>query len=247
LSTLAEAAPWRQLAAAGRPLVELLREPRGGHAAIGRAKRFLRAAGLPRAQRWQRYLALADRAERRALYSPEIAANIDFDEVDRMGRQYFETAPAVDPLDRALYQDLKFYLPDDILALTDRMGMWHSLELRVPFLDHPFVEFCARIPSSLKIRRGEKKHLLRRAARPLLPAAVLDHRKQGFNSPMASWLRGSLRALAPGGGTATASGVLVPAEIERRIAAHHARRARNEKQIFSVLMFERWWQRHHHD
>ena len=247
LSALAEAAPWRQLAAAARPLVELLREPRGGHAAIGRAKRFLRAAGLPPAQRWQRYQALADRAERRALYSPEIAANVNFDDVDRMGRQYFEAAPAVDPLDRALYQDLKFYLPDDILALTDRIGMWHSLELRVPFLDHPFVEFCARIPSSLKIRRGEKKYLLRQSARPLLPAAVLDHPKQGFNSPMASWLRGSLRDLAPDAGAASASGVLVPAEVRRRIADHQARKARNEKQIFSVLMFERWWQRHHHD
>ena len=55
-------------------------------------------------------------------------------------------------MDRALYQDLKTYLPEDILALSDRLGMHHSLEIRVPFIDHKVVEYCARIPSHMKIK-----------------------------------------------------------------------------------------------
>ncbi len=243
LSTMTERTPWRQLARAARPVVGALREPRGGHSRINHAKRFLEAAGLPPARRWQSYQAIASQDQRRGLYLPEIAADIDFDGVDAMGRVYFERATGDDPLDRALYQDLKFYLPDDILALTDRVGMWHSLELRVPFVDHTIVEFCAGIPSSLKLARGEKKHLLRQAARPLVPAAVLDHRKQGFGSPMAAWLRGALDGFVRASLSPSAikrSGVLMPVEVARRVAAHTERRALNDKQIFTMLMFERW-------
>jgi asparagine synthase (glutamine-hydrolysing) len=248
LSTLTDRAPWRQLARAARPVVRSLREPRGGNYRINHAKRFFEASSLAPASRWQSYQAIAPQAQRRAMYRPEIASAIDFDAVDRMGRQYFEDAPAIDPLDRALYQDLKCYLPDDILALTDRVGMWHSLELRVPFIDHTLVEFCARIPPDLKIVRGQKKHLLREAARPLLPASVLNHRKQGFASPMAAWLRGSLKefvgkALRPS--EIERSGVLVPAAVQGQLEAHDDRRALNDKQIFAVLMFQRWWTRHH--
>ncbi len=249
LSTLIDRTPFRQMARAARPLVHSLREPRGGHYRINHAKRFLEAAGLSPSHRWQSYQAIAAQEERRTLYRPEVASEIDFDAVDRIGRKYFEEAAATDPLDRALYQDLKFYLPDDILALTDRVGMWHSLELRVPFVDHTLVEFCARIPASLKLAHGEKKHLLRRAARPLVPASVLNHRKQGFGSPMSMWLRGSLKdfvATSLHTSNIDRSGVLVPAQVQRHLVAHEERRALNDKQIFAMLMFERWWKRQGH-
>jgi asparagine synthase (glutamine-hydrolysing) len=249
LSTLVDRAPWRQMVRAAGPLVRTLREPRGGHYRINHAKRFVEAAGLAPSRRWQSYQAIAPQEQRRSLYQSGIAEEIDFDAVDRIGRQYFESLEGADPMDRALYQDLKFYLPDDILALTDRVGMWHSLELRVPFVDHTLVEFCARIPASMKLARGQKKVLLKEAARPLLPASVLDHRKQGFASPMAMWLRGSLSpfvksSLRPS--EIERSGVLKPAQVQQQLTAHEERRSLNDKQIFAVLMFERWWKRHQH-
>jgi asparagine synthase (glutamine-hydrolysing) len=163
--------------------------------------------------------------------------------VDRAGRRYYERCDASDPLDRALYQDIKMYLADDILALTDRIGMWHSLELRVPFLDHTLLEFCARIPTNLKIRFGEKKHLLRRAAAPFIPASVLNHRKQGFASPMAMWMRGGLkdfvgRNLSPS--CLNDVGVLNPPAVTALMDAHEGRLALNDRQVFAVLMFQRW-------
>jgi asparagine synthase (glutamine-hydrolysing) len=136
------------------------------------------------------------------------------------------------------------YLPDDILALTDRIGMWHSLELRVPFVDHTLVEFCARIPSRMKIRRGEKKYLLRKAAAPFLPPSVLNHRKQGFASPMAMWLRGGLRDFAASNLSEKAiseAGVLLPERVSAVMTAHHERREMNDKQVFAMLMFQRWF------
>ena len=73
---------------------------------------------------------------------------------------------------------------------------------------------------------------------------MLNHRKQGFASPMAMWLRSSMRGFTDAWLSPQAlakSGVLVPAQVQRRIADHQARRALNDKHIFSVLMFERWW------
>jgi asparagine synthase (glutamine-hydrolysing) len=98
----------------------------------------------------------------------------------------------------------------------------------------------------LKLAHGEKKHLLRRAARPLVPASVLNHRKQGFASPMAAWLHGPLTgyvqsALAPA--AIARSGVLQPETVAGHVRAHAERRALNDKQIFAMLMFERWWTR----
>jgi asparagine synthase (glutamine-hydrolysing) len=71
------------------------------------------------------------------------------------------------------YVDFTTWLPDDLLLKADRMSMAHSLELRVPFLDHKLVEFAARLPVDLKIRRGTNKYLLKRLMKPLLPAGIL--------------------------------------------------------------------------
>jgi asparagine synthase (glutamine-hydrolysing) len=135
------------------------------------------------------------------------------------------------------------YLPDDILALTDRVGMWHSLELRVPFLDHTLVEFCARIPNTFKLRGRTKKYLLDRVARPILPPSVFNHRKQGFAAPLAIWLRGDLKESVQSSLTPSrlgALGVLRADSVRRLLTSHHERRTLNDRQILAVLMFQLW-------
>ena len=243
LSATASRMPWRLLLRAAAPLVNSLREEEGGHYRVNHLKRFVAAADLPPAERWQRYHAVFSSAARRRLYRPEVAKLIDFEAVDHAGRRYFDACDAAEPLDRALYQDLKMYLPDDILALTDRVGMWHSLELRVPFIDHTLLEFCARVPSQLKLRRGQKKYLLREASRSWLPESVLNHRKQGFASPMAIWLRGGLRGFVESNLTPDALdrvGVVEPRAAAELLQAHQERRSLNDKQLFALLMFQRW-------
>jgi len=246
LSQHASQFPWRLLLRAAAPLVMALPEESGGHYRVNHLKRFVAASSLEPPARWQRYHALFPADVRRSLYRPAIASQIDFERVDQAGRRYYEQCDAADPLDRALYQDIKMYLPDDILALTDRVGMWHSLELRVPYIDHTLLEFCARIPTDLKLRRGDKKYLLKQAARPFLPESVFTHRKQGFASPMAIWLRGGLRPFVESSladATVNHDGVLLPTKVRELITAHHERRALNDKHVFAMLMFQQWWKR----
>ena len=102
---------------------------------------------------------------------------------------------ATDPVSRMLDVDVQTYLPGDLLVKMDIATMAHSLEVRSPFLDHVLMERVARLPSSMKLRRGKLKFLLKEATRPWLPASVIDRPKMGFGVPIASWFRGTLRSL----------------------------------------------------
>jgi asparagine synthase (glutamine-hydrolysing) len=98
-------------------------------------------------------------------------------------------------LNRFLWADQLYYLPDDILYKCDRMSMAHSLEVRPPFLDHRIVEFAARLPENLKIRGGKLKYILRELMKDRLPGSVLSRQKEGFDIPAHDWLRTTLRPL----------------------------------------------------
>lgn len=106
--------------------------------------------------------------------------------VERM-RSIYERYPA-DRLTRAMYFDLKTYLPDHVLAKVDSASMAASLEVRVPLLDHRVVELAGRIPSGFKLRNGAGKWILKRLARTWLPEDLIDQQKVGFDPPLASWL-----------------------------------------------------------
>ena len=96
---------------------------------------------------------------------------------------------SADPLGETLYLDAQLALPDDMLHYFDRASMAHSLEVRVPFLDHHVVEFAARIPSKYKVRRRVGKHVLRTAARGLVPEHAIAKKKAGFfRASVGSWL-----------------------------------------------------------
>ncbi len=226
-----------------KPFVNCLREERGGHYRINHLKRFVAGGSLPAAQRWQSYTRTMTPEQRFALYSPEIIDMIDFEYVEQLGWEHFERLPEGDNLDRALYQDLNTYLPEDILALSDRVGMHHSLELRVPFVDHKLVEYCARIPNRLKINRREKKYLLKSVANDFLPKSVINHRKQGFCAPMAAWLRGPLKETVEQhlfGQDTQSKGLFRPEALRKLVDDHMAFSSLNDKILFSLLVFQKW-------
>jgi asparagine synthase (glutamine-hydrolysing) len=85
-----------------------------------------------------------------------------------------------DPLPATLYVDAQLALVDDMLHYFDRASMAHSLEVRVPFLDHHLVEYCATIPAHLKVRRLTTKYVLKQAARGLIPDRIIHKPKIGF-------------------------------------------------------------------
>ncbi|MBI3682350.1 MAG: asparagine synthase (glutamine-hydrolyzing) [Acidobacteria bacterium] len=96
-------------------------------------------------------------------------------------------------LGRMLYTDQKTYLVE-LLMKQDQMSMACSIESRVPFLDHPLVEFAAGVPDRLKIRRGSGKYILKKAFEDLLPAEILNRPKMGFPTPLRQWLRSEAAA-----------------------------------------------------
>src|SRR5205085_591609 len=151
-------------------------------------------------------------------------------------------------VDRALKTDLRWYLADDILTLTDRLSMWHSLELRVPYLDHRFVEEVMSIPANLKIRGFNQKRILKQVAAKWLPAPVIKHRKQGFEAPMGRWLRGPLKSLMQdtlGAACLAERGTCEAPETGRRQSAHLSGARRDGKVVSSRLMCELWLARQH--
>src|SRR2546429_2788261 len=126
--------------------------------------------------------------------------------------------------------------------------MWHSLELRVPYLNHRFVEEVMSIPANLKIRGFNQKRILKQVAAKWLPAPVIKHRKQGFEAPMGRWLRGPLKSLMQdtlGAACLAEAGIFDAAEIARLPSEHLSGARKHSKVLFLLLMFQLWpaWQR----
>jgi asparagine synthase (glutamine-hydrolysing) len=150
---------------------------------------------------------------------------------------------AKEAVDWGLFADLYTYLPDDLLTLTDRISMAHSLEVRVPFLDHELIEFVSRIPARFKVRGFRKKILFRRAIRPWVPASHLRRAKQGFSIPLADWLRGPLRSML--GDLASSrhmreSPWLDAAVVHRLVDEHLSGRVTHEVRLWAILCFLEW-------
>jgi asparagine synthase (glutamine-hydrolysing) len=145
-----------------------------------------------------------------------------------------------------LYMDTRFYLPSDMLVKVDRMSMAHSLEAREPFLDYRLVEFAARIPSEIKFKDHVRKHLLKQGLLPLLGPEILNRKKAGFNVPKNVWLRGPLRqmaedTLAPS--RLARHGLFRSDYVQRLLREHRLRRADHSFQLWSLLVFQLWYDR----
>jgi asparagine synthase (glutamine-hydrolysing) len=147
--------------------------------------------------------------------------------------------------DAVAYTDFHTQLPDEFLHMTDRLSMAHSLEARVPFLDHRFVELVFRIPASLRTRAGDLKYLFKRAVGDLLPPAVLQGGKRGFVIPIKLWLRDPLRPLVErllSENRLRQQGIFRPEFNRRFVRPHLAGHADYTWQIWAALMFQLWHQ-----
>jgi len=130
---------------------------------------------------------------RRRLYSPSMHRDLQGYHAIEVLQHHMRRAPTDNHLARVQYADLKTYLPGDILTKVDRAAMAVSLEVRVPILDHPFLEWAVNLPPELKLRNREGKYVFKRALEPHVPDEVLYRPKMGFAVPLATWFRGPLR------------------------------------------------------
>jgi len=170
------------------------------------------------------------------------AACHDFDVMSPF-QMYYERCLTDDPLDKALYVDIKTYLPDDILVKVDRMSMAHALEVRAPLLDHKVLEFSATIPSALKLRGRTTKSLLKEALAGDIPEEILTRKKHGFTMPLAEWLRKDLREIVEDclfSPRAVQRGLFQTPTVTKLWNDHLSKQIDYSAHIWLLMMFELW-------
>lgn len=208
-------------------------------------KRFVRSTQASPAERYLGYVSKIGEKHQKTFFSDGHSDYAEaFASSKRKFLSHFVAENAVDPLNKVFYCDVKTYLPDDILACTDRLSMHHSLEVRVPFLDHKLMEFCATIPPAMKIQRFRKKYLLKKGLSSMLPRQVITHKKQGFVGPMAQWLHTELRAFTLdklSDRSMRAHGLLNPKTVQTILHEHYSGMESHDTLIWSLLVFQSWF------
>jgi asparagine synthase (glutamine-hydrolysing) len=200
---------------------------------------------LPWAERYLEGVSLQAFDREMALLSDDFRATAlsDADPMSAL-RKYLDEAPARDPLSRVLYLDTKTYLPGDILTKVDRMSMLASLEVRVPMLDHLFLEWVAGLPPDWKMRGTKQKYILAKLAQRVgVPKDVLDRPKQGFALPLRHWMRNELRDLIVSvlqDSSTVQRGYFNPPGVQRLLGEHFEGRRDHSARIWRFLMFELW-------
>ncbi|NOX35787.1 MAG: amidotransferase 1, exosortase A system-associated [Deltaproteobacteria bacterium] len=133
---------------------------------------------------------------KKQLLNPDILSALNGYDSRQLFYDLYENAPAEDHLSKIQYLDIKTYLCEDILTKVDRASMAVSLEVRCPVLDHKFMEYAAKIPSNLKLKGLDGKHIFKKALKNHLPDEILYRKKMGFGVPILEWLRNELKDYA---------------------------------------------------
>jgi len=207
-----------------------------------RAKATLLALAEGGEAGYARGLSATTWAQRSSLYSDAFRRELGDTRAEEEVIALMQSAPAQSGLDRAQYADLKFWLPGDILTKVDRTSMAVSLEAREPLLDHRLVEFAARLPENMRVKRTTGKFLLKKCMERYLPDDILYRPKQGFVTPIADWLRGPLageaRAIAKSA-TLGQTGFFDPRALTLLAEAHIEGRSDNSRTLWQLLMLDR--------
>jgi asparagine synthase (glutamine-hydrolysing) len=209
-----------------------------------KGRNFLRHLALDGLERYLDALTQFRREEQRELFQPDVFALVSGGDPWReMGAYIAE--PDRNWLSSLQHLDTRAYLPLDILAKVDRMSMAHSIEARVPLLDHEFIEFAATIPPELKLRQGTSKYIFKRALRGRLPASILGRPKKGFSIPLGRWFRGRLREFAWElllSDRARQRGLFNATYVARLLRRHHDGRDL-DFHLWTLISFELWARR----
>ena len=213
-------------------LLRLLPEGTGYYDRVKRARRFVGAAALPLEQAYFDWV---------GVFSPELLAEMSHDAEISLA-PYLSERQKASGGGRLVEANMESYLPDDLLIKADRCSMAASLEARAPFLDHELAEYVAGIPFNLKLKGSRTKHILKEAARGLLPDEIIERKKHGFGIPLGAWLR---RDIEPARDLLLSRrtrerGLLDVAVVERLIDEHEAGRRDHNRQLWALLTLEEW-------
>jgi asparagine synthase (glutamine-hydrolysing) len=213
---------------------------------IGRAKRFMRAAGLPRVERYLHWTSAFTPSAKRELYSLEFARQTQLLDAADIYKPWFAKANGAGIVDASLLTDTMTYLPNDLLVKVDIASMAVSLEARSPFLDHHVIEFAASLPENLKLKGITTKYILKRVLKRLLPSENLERKKMGFGVPIGHWFRGRLQGFLREtllSEKALKRNLFKRESVARLIELHTRGEQDLAHQLWTLLMLELWYQR----
>ena len=160
---------------------------------LNRLADFVTSLSSSQAQNYLEQIKYFNSREKRAIYSEQFSKKMQTIESADYLISKFEEAGTDDFVDKLLYADINSYLPEDLLVKVDIATMANSLEARIPFLDHKFMELIAQIPSELKLNRRGSKFILKKAFEDLLPGPILKRSKMGFGVPISRWFAKELK------------------------------------------------------
>ena len=199
-------------------------------------------------KRLANYFVWAQESQLLSLYTPEFRAHLGQESADKPMLDFLSPLPAsVQPLDRILALEQRFFLADHNLNYNDKMSMAASVEVRVPFLDLDLVEHAARIPLGLKQRGRVGKWVLKKAMEPYLPHDVIYRQKSGFGVPLRPWMRHELRPLLGdllSVDSLKRRGLFEPAEVQQLIAQNDSGQVDGAYTLLSLLSIEIWCRAH---
>jgi len=229
--------------AAAALLTKALPETGERKGVVRKARRFLAAAHLGMAERYQRWHSYFDDDAKLRLYSGDMLPAARERRQLHWMQGLFDGVGDLDPAEAAMAVDVQSYLPYDLLAKVDIAAMANSLEGRSPFLDHEVMELAAKLPASLKLRGRESKYLLKRAFADLMPPENARRGKMGFGVPVGEWFRTTLRDFLNDAVLSERSlgrGYFQPQAVRELIQEHQDRKTDRSLQLWNLLMLELW-------
>lgn len=210
-----------------------------------KAKRFIASAAMPDVERHFHWMGSIPLKEHKQLMRQGLAT---LTQQDQLYSPHFRYA-GLDPNDvvsKIMQLDLTTYLPDDLLVKSDRASMAASLEVRLPFLAYPLVEFALSLPASLKLRGMTTKYLLKKAVTPLLPESIIKRPKKGFGIPVAKWLRADFKPMVDelfSREFIEKQGIFEYVFIARLLQEHESLQFDRRKELWTLFMFQWWWRK----
>lgn len=214
--------------------------------ALWRKDRIVKAIGLPQSQRYATIPNLFDRSTHPALFSDALLA-AQHTHIADYAEAFFDRCNATSYLEKIMNVDMRLWLPDDLLTKVDRATMAYSLEARVPYLDHKFIEFVAQLNPNLKQNGKATKYLLKKLAEKYLPHDIIYRPKQGFVMPLTQWLEGGLKprmehALSASG--LARRGLFREGALARVLDEHKRGRSNHAGRLWALTVLELWFERY---
>jgi len=206
-------------------------------------KKFVQGIAYSGDTRHQIWLGAFDVKQKKLLFNSEFIESRQI-ESNEILNEHMQNCNTENNWERSLWQDMRFYLSDNMLVKIDRASMMNSLEARVPFLDHNLVDFATKIPAYLKYNGRTSKYILKKLAYKYLPAEIIERNKKGFGIPLAKWIKADLKelfheTLRPE--KLTEQGILNADFVNNLMNEHLKNIKDNRKLLWTIFVFQMWY------